>query len=115
MLAQGGGFLAPDSDAVFRATWVEATDRADAGEVRRVLAGAGLDAPSIRAAALDLKIRQTLRAATEEAIARGIFCVPTFFAGERMRFGQDRLPDVEQPFGAAVRQSAPLGSDRNPA
>lgn len=36
-------------------------------------------------------IKERLRLFTDDAIARGVFGVPTFFVGERMCFGQDRL------------------------
>ena len=37
---------------------------------------------------------------TEEAVARGAFGAPTFFVGEEMFFGQDRLDFVEEALAA---------------
>ena len=37
-----------------------------------------------------------LKTATAEAEARGVFGVPTFFLGEEMYWGQDRLFMVEE-------------------
>ena len=49
---------------------------------------------------LDLASRQetkdALRQATESAVARGVFGAPTFFIGDEMHFGQDRLDFVEE-------------------
>ncbi|UWN50420.1 2-hydroxychromene-2-carboxylate isomerase [Alcanivorax sp. ALC70] len=40
-------------------------------------------------------MKEALKATTEEAVARGVFGAPTFFVGEEMYFGQDRLDFVE--------------------
>lgn len=63
-------------------------------QVRAALAEAGVDAePALAAAATDVtKVR--LRAVTAEARARGIFGAPTFFAGDEMFWGNDRLEDA---------------------
>lgn len=111
MFARKEGFLAPYSDAVFRAMWVEGRNMADPGEVVRALAAARLDAARILAAAQDPEIKQALRAATDEAVARGVFGAPTFFVGEHMHFGQDRLPYVEELLRAGACRGAILGSD----
>jgi 2-hydroxychromene-2-carboxylate isomerase len=42
----------------------------------------------------DQDIKDKLRANTAEASRRGIFGAPTFFVGEEMFFGQDRLDDA---------------------
>ena len=41
-------------------------------------------------------MKDELKAVTEEAVARGVFGAPTFFVGEDMFFGQDRLDFVEE-------------------
>jgi 2-hydroxychromene-2-carboxylate isomerase len=115
MLAQREGFLLPYSDAVFRAMWVEQRNMADPDVVSRVLAAAGLDAPRILAATQEPEIKQALRAATEAAVARGVFGAPTFFVGEHMHFGQDRLPYVEELLGAAGGQPLPSGQGGTPS
>jgi 2-hydroxychromene-2-carboxylate isomerase len=38
--------------------------------------------------------KEKLRASTEEAVARGIFGAPSFFVGEEMFWGDDRLDDA---------------------
>lgn len=42
------------------------------------------------------EVKDKLKATTEEAVARGVFGAPTFFVGDQMFFGQDRLLFVEQ-------------------
>jgi 2-hydroxychromene-2-carboxylate isomerase len=46
-----------------------------------------------RAQTHDVKAR--LAANTEAAVARGVFGVPTFFVGEEMFFGKERLDQLE--------------------
>ncbi len=41
-------------------------------------------------------MKARLVATTEEAVARGVFGAPTFFVGEAMFFGQDRLDFVRE-------------------
>jgi len=41
-------------------------------------------------------LKATLRANTDEAVARGVFGAPTMFVGEEMFFGQDRLEFVRE-------------------
>lgn len=90
------GFLVRYSDAVFKAMWADAMNMGEQGTIGKALAGAGLDAGRILAATQDPAIKEALKSATEEAVQRGLFGAPTFFVGERMHFGQDRLPYVEE-------------------
>lgn len=82
--------------AVFAAFWVEGLDLGDAEVVARVLAGAGLDAAVLLAAAGDPDVKRALRENTEEAVARGAFGAPTFFVGDEMFFGNDHIPFLEE-------------------
>ena len=96
MYAQREGFLPQYSDAVFPAVWAEALNMGDPAVIGNVLAAAGLDVKSIFAATQQPEIKEALKAATGEAVQRGVFGAPTFFVGTRMHFGQDRLPYVEE-------------------
>jgi hypothetical protein len=51
----------------------------------------GLDRDRFLEALRDPAARDALRATTEEAFRRGAFGVPTFFAGDRRYWGNDRL------------------------
>ena len=44
----------------------------------------------------DPEVKAKLVATTEEAVARGVFGAPTFFVGDAMFFGQDRLDFVRE-------------------
>jgi 2-hydroxychromene-2-carboxylate isomerase len=62
--------------------------------VGEALAELGLPAESIMREAQGDAIKQRLRERTEQAKARGVFGAPTFFVGEAMYWGNDRLDDA---------------------
>ena len=41
-------------------------------------------------------VKETLKANTQAAADRGAFGIPTFFVGDEMFFGKDRLGQVEE-------------------
>jgi 2-hydroxychromene-2-carboxylate isomerase len=61
-----------------------------------VLQDAGFDPDALLALAADPAVKAALAATTDEAVARGVFGAPTFFVGEQMFFGQDRLDFVRE-------------------
>jgi len=83
-------------DAVFRGMWVDARNMGDPDEVAAVLREAGFDPAQVMALAGEPAAKERLKAATEEAVARGVFGAPTFFVGDQMFWGQDRLDFVTQ-------------------
>jgi 2-hydroxychromene-2-carboxylate isomerase len=87
-------------ETVASAMWEQALKMDDPAVVREVLSKAGLDAEALMAATQDPEVKAELMANTEAAAARGAFGVPTFFVGEEMFFGKDRLDQVED----AVRE-----------
>ena len=42
------------------------------------------------------EVKAELTAATDAAVAQGVFGLPTFFFGAEMWFGKDRLEEVER-------------------
>lgn len=67
----------------------------------RVLAGAGIRAADLLAAADRPDVKEELRANTDAAVSRGVFGAPTFFVAGEMFWGNDRLSWVEEILGAA--------------
>lgn len=96
-------WLAEFCRRVMRQNWVE--DRAidETAAVREALSGLVADADATIAAALAPENKLRLRANTDAAAARGIFGAPTFFVGDEMFWGNDRLEDA---LALARRQSA---------
>ncbi len=96
LAAQRDGYFTAYSDTVFKAIWADGINMGDPAEIGKVLTAAGLDTPKIIAATQEPAIKEALKAATEAAVQRGVFGAPTFFVGQHMHFGQDRLPYVEE-------------------
>ena len=88
---------------VMRRNWVEDRDIDDAGTVRAALAGLVPDPERVIDAALAPDNKLRLRAHTEAAQARGIFGAPTFFVGDEMFWGNDRLEDAIACAAACAR------------
>lgn len=86
----------PYLDAMFKAMWVEPANLNDPGVLAGTLQAAGLDPQELLALASRQETKDALRQTTEAAIARGVFGAPTFFVGDEMHFGQDRLDFVEE-------------------
>ena len=61
-----------------------------------VLSNAGFDLTEFEQLVSDEAVKERLKATTEEAIKRGVFGAPTFFIGQEMHFGQDRLDFVAE-------------------
>jgi 2-hydroxychromene-2-carboxylate isomerase len=93
--AEDAGVFAPYHDAMFRAAWVERRNLADAAVLGDVIAKAGLDAPALLAAAAGDAAKAKLKANVDELVARGGFGLPSFFVGDELFFGNDRLEFVE--------------------
>ncbi|MDE0444061.1 MAG: DsbA family protein [Gammaproteobacteria bacterium] len=47
----------------------------------------------------DPAVKQQLIANTESAVERGVFGSPSFFVGDELYFGKDKLRDVEEEVG----------------
>lgn len=82
--------------AVLAGMWERGLKMDDPEVVAQVLTEAGLDAKEILEATQDPEVKAELLANTERAAARGAFGVPTFFVGDEMFFGKDRLDQVEE-------------------
>ena len=85
---------------VFNAIWVESLNMNDPAVAVAALGKAGFNAPGLVALASEQATKDALKIATQEAIDRGIFGAPTFFVGDQMFWGQDRMEFVEE----ALRQ-----------
>ena len=83
-------------DVVERAMWEASKDLGDPAVLAATLAAAGFDADEFAALVADPEVKGKLIATTEEAVARGVFGAPTFFVGDAMFFGQDRLDFVRE-------------------
>jgi 2-hydroxychromene-2-carboxylate isomerase len=78
-------------DRLFRATWAESRPVAEPATVREMLAELGLPADALLAAAQTDPVKQRLRQNTDDALARGVFGVPTLLARGELFWGFDDL------------------------
>ncbi len=99
VMLEDGGFPA-FHEAVFQSMWCEAGNIGDTEVLRAVLEKIGADANHILGRCQEQSIKDALRKNTEEAVERGAFGAPTFYIGDEMFFGNDRLGFVEQALGA---------------
>lgn len=83
-------------DTVYRAIWIDNQNMNDPAVVAEVLARAGFDAAALLALSQEPGVKDALKAATEAAVARGVFGAPTTFVGDAMFWGQDRLDFVRE-------------------
>jgi 2-hydroxychromene-2-carboxylate isomerase len=81
--------------AFFHAHWVDDRDIADAAVLAEVASAAGARGEELVRASEEPRVKERLRASTEEVQRRGAFGAPTFFVGDEMFFGNDRLAHVE--------------------
>ena len=88
--------MVPFVDAVYRAIWVDGANMNDPATVAGVLQRADFDPQKVLALASDPAVKDALKSATQEAVARGVFGAPTFFIDGHMFWGQDRLDLVKE-------------------
>ena len=88
--------------------WEEGKKMDDArGDPRRARRS-GLDGARVLARIQDQEVKDRLLKNTEASVARGTFGAPTFFVGDEIFFGKDRLRDVEEEIVAA--KAGPVGA-----
>ena len=89
-------------DAMFQAMWADNVPIGEPVEIAKVLASVGIDGTEFQARSADQTVKDKLKENTENAVARGVFGAPTFFVGDDMHFGQDRLWMVAEDLGVDI-------------
>ena len=82
--------------ALLPAIWEEGTPVDDPEQMGAALAAAGFDAAELMSGTQDPNIKQQLIDNTQGAVDRGAFGIPTFFVGNEMFFGKERLGQIEE-------------------
>ena len=93
--AQLDGVFERYVDEMFRHMWAEPKKMDDPEVVRSALEESGFNAASLMARTQEPEVKDRLLANTQASVARGTFGAPTFFVGDEIFFGKDRLRDVE--------------------
>ena len=95
MVAQADGDLPRFIDAAYAAMWEDGHNMGDPAVIAEVIGAKGFDAETLMAHAQEPAAKEALAANTQAAVARGVFGVPTFFVGDSMFWGKERLAQVE--------------------
>lgn len=90
------GVAAPAREALLAAMWEQEQNLADGDILKAVLDGAGLNGAAILALTQDASVKEELATNTARAVERGAFGLPTFFIGDEMFFGKERLGQIEE-------------------
>ena len=89
-------------DEIYRHMWAEPKKLDDPEVLRAALIESGFEAGRLLALSQTDEVKNELRANTERSVARGTFGSPTFFVGDKIFFGKDKLRDVEEAMLARV-------------
>ena len=96
VFAEREGMLAPYVEAVYGHMWAEPKKMDDPEVVAAALKASDLPAEQIMAGTQDPEVKAALIANTESAVQRGVFGSPSFFVGDELFFGKDKLRDAEE-------------------
>jgi 2-hydroxychromene-2-carboxylate isomerase len=83
-------------DEMYRNMWAEPKKMDDPNVFRAALDEAGLESARILELIQTPKIKDQLIENTRRSVERGTFGSPTFYVGNEIFFGKDRLRDVEE-------------------
>ncbi|MBY0306606.1 MAG: 2-hydroxychromene-2-carboxylate isomerase [Sphingomonas sp.] len=95
IVASEAGTLGRFINIGLEAMWEAGENMADPAVIVRVLDAHGFDGTAMIARTQEQTIKDRLVANTEAAVARGVFGIPSFFVGDDLYFGKDRLAQVE--------------------
>ncbi|MEO0501076.1 MAG: 2-hydroxychromene-2-carboxylate isomerase [Pseudomonadota bacterium] len=93
---RGAAFI----DHVLPHVWERGVDISNHDAILAVLDGSEFDGAALLAGAAAADVKARLTTNTETAVARGVFGLPTFFVGDEIYFGKDRLDGVEEALTA---------------
>lgn len=94
--AQEMGVVDQYVEANLSAMWEQGLNMGDPAVAAGVWQSAGLDAAGLAEAIQAQPVKDALLQNTQRAADRGAFGVPTFFVGEEMFFGKERIIQIEQ-------------------
>ena len=102
LFAERRGALEPFALAAMRMAFREGTDLGELSAVLEAGRRVGIDVDELRRALADQELKDALRAATAEALAAGVFGVPSVIVEGQLFWGDDRLEEA----AAATRRGA---------
>lgn len=96
IVAEQQGQLQAYVEAGLQAMWEDGLKMDDPAVLASVLDKAGFDSAHYSEQVQNQAVKAKLASNTEQAVARGVFGIPSFFVGNEMFFGKDRLDQVEE-------------------
>jgi 2-hydroxychromene-2-carboxylate isomerase len=81
---------------VYRHMWAEPKKMDDPDVIRAAFEESELPADALVSGMQDPSVKAQLIANTDDAVARGVFGSPSFFVGDELFFGKDRLREIEE-------------------
>ncbi len=106
IVAQREGCYERYVDEVFRHMWAEPKKMDDPDTIAAALTKSDLPAEAILQGIRDAEVKAQLIANTQASVDRGVFGSPSFFVGDELFFGKDRLRDVEEEILRQQREVA---------
>ena len=94
--AQSLGVFERYVDEMYRHMWADPKKMDDPDVLRAALDESGLDSERFFELVQTPEIKDRLLQNTQRSVERGAFGSPTFFVGDEIFFGKDRLRDVEE-------------------
>ena len=106
IVAQMDGQTERYIDPVLAGFWEQGKKMDDPEVLASVLNDAGFEAASLLERTSEQIVKDKLAANTAAAVQHGTFGMPTFFIGNEMFFGKERLGQVEEALAASAQHRA---------
>ena len=81
---------------IYRHMWAEPKKMDEPDVIRAALEESELPADALISGMQDPSVKTQLIANTDDSVARGVFGSPSFFVGDELFFGKDRLREIEE-------------------
>jgi 2-hydroxychromene-2-carboxylate isomerase len=94
--AQRLGVFQRYADEMYRHMWSEPKKLDDTAVWQDTLRESGFEAEQFGQLVQDPEVKERLLSNTQRSVERGTFGSPTFFVGDEIFFGKDKLRDVEE-------------------
>jgi 2-hydroxychromene-2-carboxylate isomerase len=104
IFAQGQGYFEQYVNEVYRHMWSEPKKMDETEIVISALNSSGLPGDEIMAGTQDPVVKQALIGNTERSVEMGSFGSPTFYVGNEIFFGKDKLVDVEDEINSRKQE-----------
>jgi len=99
-IAVGEERLSEYIEVGLKAMWEDGQNMSDPEVFAKVFTAGGFDGAKLLEMTQNQEVKDKLMANTAQAVERGAFGIPTFYVGDEMFFGKDRIDQVLEELGA---------------